>query len=79
MRLCQVQHTFAGTGVAIEIMIWNFEVTRTMLPGVKLPLFSMFPNNSTGGGPCLMNVVESAVGGYLLGSLLLSLLDQGSG
>jgi hypothetical protein len=26
-----------------------------------------------------MNVVESAVGGYLLGSLLLSLLDQGSG
>ncbi len=33
----------------------------------KLPLFSMFPNDSTGGGPCLMNVVESDVGGYLLG------------
>ncbi len=45
---------------------------------LKLPLFSVFPNDSTGGGPCLMNVVESAVGGYLLGSLLLSLLDQGS-
>jgi hypothetical protein len=45
---------------------------------LKLPLFSVFPDDSTGGGLCQMNVVESAVGGYLLGSLLLSLLDQGS-
>jgi len=37
---------------------------------LKLPLFSVFPNDSTGGAPCLMDVVESAVGGYLRGSLL---------
>ncbi|CAM6041242.1 unnamed protein product [Sphagnum compactum] len=35
MRLCQVQHTFAGTGVAIGIMIWNFEKFATIIAGSR--------------------------------------------